>query len=43
MMLFVLGPTGQGTRNKYYDILVLKRVGCVESYIVMMVVSKIMV
>jgi hypothetical protein len=43
MTLFVLTLTGQGTRNKNYDILVLRCIGCVEPCIVMMMVSKIMV
>jgi hypothetical protein len=41
--LFVLSPTGQGTRNKDYDILVLRCIGCVEPCIIVMMVSKIMV
>jgi len=43
VVLFVLNPTRQETRNEDYDILVLRCIGCVEPHIVVMIASKTMV
>jgi hypothetical protein len=42
MVLFVSGPTRQGTRNENYDILVLRCISCVEPCRIVMMVSKTM-